>query len=136
MNNRFGVFGFTLIEVLLALAIIAIAFSALLKATSSSIVATQTIQDKLISHWVKTQAVSLIQLGLIDTSTGQPINEKTTLFNQTWYWRASLKPSLVKSTQEITINVSKHERGPFGDPFIAYVYMFPPDENQNHDQNK
>ena len=78
--------GFTLIEVLLALAIIAIAFTALLKATSQDIAATTRIKDKTISHWVATQGITLIQLGLLSSSNNQEISQVTTLFNQRWFW--------------------------------------------------
>lgn len=115
--------GFTLIEVLLALAIIAIAFTALLKATSQDISATTRIREKTISHWVATQGIALIQLGLLSSPNNQAISEVTTLFNQDWYWRASIKPTAIKSVQEITITVSKNQSGPFGDPVIAYRYI-------------
>ncbi len=115
--------GFTLIEVLLALAIIAIAFTALLKATSQDIAATEHIKDKTISHWVASHGVALIQLGLVNPPNLQEITEVTTLFNQRWYWRAKITPTSIKSVQTITITVSKQQDGPFTDPLIAYRYV-------------
>lgn len=115
--------GFTLIEVLLALAIIAIAFTALLKATSQDISGASRIKDKTISHWVATQGITLIQLGLLNSPNNQELSEVTTLFNQDWYWRASIKPTAIESVQQITVTVSKNQSGPFGDPVIAYRYI-------------
>lgn len=115
--------GFTLIEVLLALAIIAIAFTALLKATSQDISAATRIKDKTISHWVATQGITLIQLGLLTSPNNQEISEQTTLFNQKWYWRASIQATTLPEIQKITVSVSKNQTGPFGDPIVAFRYV-------------
>ena len=112
--------GFTLIEVLLALAIISIAFTALLKATAQDIEATHRIKDKTISHWVAAQGIAMIQLGLINSQGNQTISEVTTLFNQRWYWRATLKATPLPKVQAITVTVSKSPEGPFRDPLLAY----------------
>ena len=117
--------GFTLIEVLLALAIIAIAFTALLKATGQDIAGTERIKDKTISHWVASHGITLIQLGLVSSKGAQEISEVTTMFNQRWYWRAKLAATPLKSAQQITVTVSKKQDGPFGDPLIAYKYTKP-----------
>ena len=79
--------GFTLIEVLLALAIIAISLTALLKATSEDISITDRIKNKSISHWVAMQGVAAVQLGLIKIHLNQEATEVTTLLGQKWYWR-------------------------------------------------
>jgi general secretion pathway protein I len=117
--------GFTLIEVLLALAIIAIAFTALLKATSMDITGTQHIKDKTISHWVAAQGVTLIQLGLLGKDAHTELSEVTTLFNQRWYWRATIKPTTIHAIQEIHISVSKNQTGPFREELMAYRYNTP-----------
>ena len=114
--------GFTLIEVLLALAIIAIAFTALLKATIQDITSTRHIKDKTISHWVATQGVKQVQLGLITVPANQELTEVTTLFEERWYWRVRLSNTPVQSMRRITITVSKNPAGPFGDPLIAFLY--------------
>ena len=54
---------FTLIEVLLALAVIAIALTALLKVTSQDVSYARRLKDKTLSHWVAKQGVSMVQLG-------------------------------------------------------------------------
>lgn len=115
--------GFTLIEVLLALAIVAIAFTALLKASSQDIVATQQIKDKTISHWVAEQAITLIQLGLINPTTAEGGRQATTLFHERWYWHAQLTATPIKSVQQITIELSQNPAGPFMNQTIAYRYQ-------------
>lgn len=110
--------GFTLIEVLLALAVIAIALSALIKSTSQSITVTQRIQNKFVSHIVAMQGIKIIQLNLlpINNSTSQVTN----ILGERWYWRANLSSTPIKTMQKITITVSKNSSGPFIDALIAY----------------
>lgn len=112
--------GFTLIEVLVALSIIAIAFTALLKATSDSIAMHQKLKNKMIREWVAAQGITLIQLGLVQSINNQIISEQTTLFNQHWYWRASLSPTPLKEVQKITLTSSLTPTGPFTDAVIAF----------------
>lgn len=112
--------GFTLIEVLVALSIIAIAFTALLKATSNNIVMHQKLKNKIIREWVASQGVTLIQLGLVQSINNQIISEQTTLFNQRWYWRASLSATPLTNVQKITLTTSLAATGPFTNAVIAF----------------
>ena len=114
--------GFTLIEVMLALAIIAIALTALLKATSEDVVLTQRIKEKSISHWVAMQGVSTIQLGMAPINLNQEITQVTKMLGQRWYWRAKLTSTPVPSMQQISITVSEQQAGPFKDELIAFRY--------------
>lgn len=114
--------GFTLIEVLLAMAIIAIALTALLKATIQNVANTQRIKEKTISHWVAMQGVAMVQLDVVEVRTNQEITKLTTMLGQRWYWRAKLSRTPIKSLEEITITVSKNQAGPFQDPLIAFRY--------------
>ncbi len=113
--------GFTLIEVLLALLIIAIALTALIKASAQSIHATSRIKDKSISHWVAMQGVTMIQLGLLKVSLNQETSQMTTMLGQRWYWRAKIIATPLSHIQQINITVSKHATGPFGDLLIAFM---------------
>lgn len=112
--------GFTLIEVLVALAIIAIAFTALLKATAESITLHQKLKNKMIREWVAAQGITLIQLGLVQSINNRIISEQTTLFQQRWYWRASLSNIPMPHVQKITLTTSLQPTGPFTDAVIAF----------------
>jgi general secretion pathway protein I len=115
--------GFTLIEVLLALAVIAIALTAILKVTAQNIGNTQRIKEKTISHWVAMQGVSMIQLNLIEVTPSQESTQVTTMLNQKWYWRAKVSSTSIKKMQQITISVSKKQAGPFAEELIAFRYL-------------
>lgn len=115
--------GFTLIEVLLALAIIAIALTAILKATAQNIENTQRVKEKTISHWIAMQGVSMIQLGLIQINPSQESTQVTTMLNQKWYWRAKINSTPIKSMQQINISVSQKQAGPFREELSAFRYL-------------
>lgn len=115
--------GFTLIEVLLALAIIAIALTALLKATAQNIENTHRIKEKSISHWVAMQAVAMIQLDLIQINSTQESTQKTTMLGQQWYWRAKFSATPLKKMQQITLSLSSKSTGPFREELIAFRYI-------------
>lgn len=115
--------GFTLIEVLLALAIIAIALTALLKATSQNTVFTQRIKEKSFGEWVAMQGVASIQSGVVVITPNQENTQKMTIAGQTWYWRALITPTAVKKMQQISIKVSQRREGGFSEPLIAFRYV-------------
>ncbi|HCJ1062577.1 TPA: GspI family T2SS minor pseudopilin variant LspI [Legionella pneumophila] len=115
--------GFTLIEVLLALTVIAIALTALLKATAQNIDNTHRIKEKTISHWVAMQGVAMIQLNLLRTSQSQESTQTTTMLGQKWYWRAKISQTPIKRMQQITISVSSKQAGPFREELIAFRYL-------------
>lgn len=117
--------GFTLIEVLLALAIIAIAFTALLQATSTNIVGMRRLTEKTIAHWTAVQGIKMIQLGLISPTVQEKSTQVTTLFGQKTYWRAQIVPTAFHAVDQITITVSQKQTGPFINPLIGYRYAQP-----------
>ncbi len=114
--------GFTLLEVLLALTIIAIAFTALSQSMISSILQTQRLKEKTIKHWVAMQGMSMIQLGAIELSSQQPATKKTKMFHHTWYWQITHQRTPTKSVELVTIKVAAHPTGPFTDPLYAFYY--------------
>jgi general secretion pathway protein I len=61
--------GFTLIEVLIALAILSIALTAIIKATSQNIRDTAYIQHKMIAHYVALDVINAARAGLINLPT-------------------------------------------------------------------
>lgn len=118
-----GSTGFTLIEVLIALVIVAIAFTALLHVTAQNLSNTQRLKEKTISHWVAKQGVVMMQLGLLKVMPNATASQVTQMLGQNWYWQAKIKQTPIRSVQEITITVSKKAAGPFIDPLIAYRYL-------------
>lgn len=107
MNNKLG---FTLIEVLIALAIISIAFTAILKATAQNIQNTLYLQDKTLATWVGTEIINDIRVGLLKlTAPTYQVADRTTLLNQTFFWQATLKPTNNPHIHEIEVKVNQHQ---------------------------
>ena len=100
-------------EVLIALAIIAIALTAMLKVTSQSINYTNRLKVKNVSHWVALQGLTLIKLGLQPIAQNQQIHKKTKLFGKTIYWKARLISSAIPHVLQIQITTSENQTGPF-----------------------
>lgn len=107
--------GFTLIEVLLALSIIAISLTALLRATSQTTLFTQRIKEKSSAHWVAMQVLTSIQTGFIKASSNEVIDNSSQIFNTTWYWHAKISNTPIKNMEQITINIGKQ-------PHADYIY--------------
>lgn len=116
--------GFTLIEVLLGLAIIAIALTALLVTTGQDIQQTQRLKETMINHWVAEQAINQIQLGLLVPSSRSFTTYKTRWLNKDWFWRISIQKTDSKQIKSITILTSTTQSGPFRPTMTGY-WMLP-----------
>lgn len=112
--------GFTLVEVLIALAVIAIALTALLKVTSQNIDNTIRVKEKFISHQVAMQAVTMIQLNLVQLNPSQESTQVTSMLGEKWYWRAKISPTPIKGIQQLSIALSLNQSGPFREELKAY----------------
>ena len=96
--------GFTLVEVLIALAILAISLTALVKASSSDIENTTFLQNKALAHLVGQEAITLIKLNAIGFN-GNETDQETLLAGKNWHWHAEKTPTSIKSIQKINITV-------------------------------
>lgn len=119
MKNKLG---FTLIEVLIALAILAIALTALLKNSAENIYYTNRIKEKTIKHWVAMQAINKVQMHEISLRIGLPTTQSIKAFGNTWYVQAKLAPTPINNLQKIIIEVSNQQHGPYTDPLMAFYY--------------
>ena len=112
--------GFTLIEVLIALAVIAIAFTALIQSSSVSIKQTQRIKNKIISHWIMQQGITMFQLSLVQAQVDS--TQVTTMLDQSWYWRPTVTATRVPGVQQVQIKASLLQSGPFDESLSGYLY--------------
>ena len=98
--------GLTLIEVLIALAILSIALTAIIKATSQNVRDTLYLQNKTLATWVGTEVVNAVRAGAIHLPEAPASTEKdTVMLNQTWTWKAALNPTPNPHIQEIDVTV-------------------------------
>lgn len=118
--------GLTLIEVLIALAIISIAMTAVIKATSQNIRGTGHLQQKSEAMWVAQNVLNEVQAGVIDLPAGSDsLSQKTTLLGQEWYWQASRTATPNKRIAKIEVQVftqAEHEQGVALVTLESYLY--------------
>jgi general secretion pathway protein I len=78
--------GLTLIEVLIALAIIAIALTAIIKGASQNIRATNYLETKMTALWIASDVVNEARAGLIKLPENEAISAKMPMLARDWYW--------------------------------------------------
>jgi general secretion pathway protein I len=121
--------GLTLIEVLIALAIIGIAMTAVIKATSQNIKSTGYLQNKTIAMWVGREVMNEIRAGLlhIDSSTH---NQKLTtdMLGRDWYWQMQEEETPIKRIKKITVTVFANENPDEDDSSLITLESFRYDE--------
>ena len=103
--------GFTLIEVLVALVIVAVGMSALMGALSSSARTVTYMQDKTFAEWVALNKITNVRIGL---QQGQLPPTGTTngdidLVNRSWHWRQDVVTSQVPGVVRIDVKVRPKE---------------------------
>jgi len=103
--------GFTLIEVLVALAIVAIGMAAVLEALSSSANTVLYLRDKMLAQWVGLNQVATVRLGL---QPGQipPVGNTTgdlDYAGRSWHWRQEVTALQVQGIVRIDVKVRPAE---------------------------
>jgi general secretion pathway protein I len=109
MSRRCG--GFTLIEVLVALAIVALGMAAVLEALSSSANTVLYLRDKMLAQWVGLNQVATVRLGL---QPGQiPAVGNTTgdldYAGRSWHWRQEVTALQINGIVRIDVKVRPAE---------------------------
>ncbi len=113
--------GFTLIEVLLALAIISIALTAVLKASSQNVVNTQHLKDRSIAHLIAMNAANSIQAGLYSIPAARGTTQSMSMFGKRWYWHAKTLSKNISFANMIEITVGQKPSGPFMYPLYVMI---------------
>lgn len=98
---------FTLIEVLIALLIIAIALAAVTRATNQSVQSTIHVRDTIAAHWVAMNVLSELQTGLLTfPQRNNDLQGKTEMLQKVWHWSVQLTGGLQpRYVQRVTITV-------------------------------
>lgn len=114
--------GFTLLEVLIAMVILAIAFATAYLSLGSSARSLLRLQDKTAAQWVAMNVVARVQTELLALPNNASTSGNDVMFNLTWKWTLSVFPTEAPNIFRITVDVSS----PTTDAVITHVtsYIF------------
>ena len=96
--------GFTLIEVLVALAIVVIGMAAVLGALTSSANTVSYLRDKTFAQWVALNQIATLRLSGQMTQTGNSDGD-TDFAGRSWHWRREVTASQVPGVVRIDVKV-------------------------------
>ena len=98
--------GFTLIEVMVAMAITALGLSATYYAIMQSVSAVDRLQEKTYAHWIALNQLTEMRLQQQVPEIGET-NGDLEYADQRWFWRSSVSESGVDNLYRVDIEVSK-----------------------------
>ena len=96
--------GFTLLEVLVALAVVAIALGALVAAAGTHTRSGAAIQDRAFAHWVAMNRIAELQLSAETVALGRDRGSEH-MAERTWHWRSTVAATDDPDVQRVTIEV-------------------------------
>jgi general secretion pathway protein I len=96
--------GFTLIEVMVALTIIAISLTALLSTSGTQASSVTYLKQKTLAHWVAVNELTQIRIAKEFPDVGDK-QGSTTMANNEWYWTRTTKATEDEDARQITFNL-------------------------------
>ena len=99
-----GVGGFTLIEVLVALAIVAIGMAAVLEALTSSANTALYLQDKTLAQWVALNRIETVRLSGTTPAVGTS-NDTLDYAGRSWEWQETVTNTRIQGMRQIVVDV-------------------------------
>lgn len=100
--------GFTLAEVLVALAVLAIALAAILGVVSQSIQTTIALRDRTLAMWQAQDRLTLHQL-LHDWPASDTTTGSTDVNGRTWFWREQVSTTPQADMRRVEIEIRADE---------------------------
>jgi type II secretion system protein I len=100
--------GFTLIEVMVALVIVAFGMGAVLSALSSAAGNISALHDKTLAHWIALNQIADTRLSLQVPGTGTTEGDVKAFGNSNWHWRQDIVPvPSIPGLLEIVVRVQR-----------------------------
>ena len=96
--------GFTLIEVLVALAIIATSIGAILSSSGSQAEQTLYLKQKTVAHWVALNEITQLQINKTWPELGK-FDGDTSMANNEWYWIRTVQKTEDENSREVEFEV-------------------------------
>lgn len=97
--------GFTLIEVMVALAIVALSLAAVTATMNQMIDAAQTMRDRTYASWIAQNRIAELRLAAVTPNVGAS-NGEVEFANTDWAWRTVVSETGVDDLYRIDVSVS------------------------------
>ncbi|MGD8484477.1 MAG: type II secretion system minor pseudopilin GspI [Thioalkalispiraceae bacterium] len=111
--------GFTLLEVLVALAVLAIGMAALIKVTASNTSNTAYLKEKTFAHWVAVNKANELRVAKSWPDVGVS-NGTVFMGKHEWRWKLKVSNTPDKNVRRLEIEVGREG----ADESVAYISAF------------
>ena len=101
--------GFTLIEVMVALTIIAIALGALLNTSGTQASSAAYLKQKTLAHWVAANELTQIRISREFPDIGDE-RGSTEMANKAWYWIRTTKKTADENARQVSFTMYADEK--------------------------
>jgi general secretion pathway protein I len=115
--------GFTLVEVLIALLLLAIALFAMLRTTLISSYQTLCLQDRTIATWVAVNVINQTRWQYSQSKVTINKLGSMVMYHQVWQWRIYLCPTISSHIYAITVQVRKGNTSSILSSLSSFVYL-------------
>ncbi len=100
--------GFTLIEILVSLAIMSIVLGVLIQTAGASAANAGRLRDRTIAQWVGSNTLAELQLSGTFPETGSKTGN-TEMLGITWYWKTRVQKVEDEDLRRVDIEIRKQE---------------------------
>lgn len=102
--------GLTLVEVLIALAIVAIAMTAVIKATAQNSRSTHYLQNKMIATWVGAEVINELRVNVRALAvSSEAMKNSSEMLGRTWFWDALKEATPNSDIDKIRVTVFENQ---------------------------
>lgn len=123
--------GFTLLEVLVALAVLAIAMGAIIGAATQSIQTVTALRDQTFAGWVALNQVNALLLDSEPWPEDGSRRGETELAQRAWRWEARFEATDDPDLRRVEVAVRASADGPALSTLIAFKGQSPTDSSAN-----
>ena len=112
--------GFTLIEVLIALLIVALTMSAAYKAVASSSRNQRHLEERTLANWVVENEMAKLQLGMLQLTTGNTSGQQR-LGGRTWLWQRQISVAADPALRRVSLSVTAAGNSGSSATLVAFI---------------
>ncbi len=103
--------GFTLLEILVALAILSIALAAVTALASNQTLSTAHLRDKTLAHWVAMNKIAELQISAEWPSKGKQTGEEE-MGRHEWHWVRTVSDTPDERVRQVEVSVFRDKQDP------------------------